>query len=140
MPSNPKKLILVYSGDSGLATMIVDVVKKSIGREDCPLCEITYTPVGKRASWVACTKRLDIEVEETHRDRVPPEWNLSASDLPCVLAEPETGHPRVLLSRDVIVACRGSVEALEKELAAALELYGARSQSGTAAAEGHAEP
>lgn len=25
--------------------MLLDVVKKTVGREDCPLCEITYGPL-----------------------------------------------------------------------------------------------
>lgn len=47
------RLILVYDANGGLAAMLVDVVKKALGREDCALCEITYSPLGKRQSWQA---------------------------------------------------------------------------------------
>lgn len=47
----PDRLILVYDADSGLGAMLLDVVKKAVGREDCPLCEITYGPLGKRSTW-----------------------------------------------------------------------------------------
>ena len=38
------------------------------GREECALCEITYSPVGKRRAWTACAKRLGLVVDELHRD------------------------------------------------------------------------
>jgi hypothetical protein len=46
----PDRVILVYNGDSGVGAMLLDVVKKAVGREDCPLCEITYGALGKARS------------------------------------------------------------------------------------------
>jgi hypothetical protein len=48
--SRPDRLILVYDGDSGLGAMLLDVVKKAVGREECALCEITHGPLGKRGA------------------------------------------------------------------------------------------
>jgi hypothetical protein len=116
MPDRPDSVILVYDGDSGVAAMLLDVVKKAVGREECPLCEITYSPVGKRGSWVACEKRLGIEVKELHRDQLPADWNIARTDLPCILARVRDERPSVLVPRAEIVACKGSVEALERKL------------------------
>src|SRR5579859_783295 len=107
MPVN--RVILVYNGDSGLAAMLLDAAKKAAGREDCALCEITYSPIGKRRDWVACERRLDVAVEELHRDRLPREWGIARTELPCVLGRAGDERPFRLLGRADITACRGSV-------------------------------
>ena len=112
------RVILVYDGDSGLAAMLLDAVKKAVGREDCALCEIIYSPVGKKREWVACQRRLGVEVEELHRDRIPPSWGIT--ELPCVLGRNGEARPAVLLDRGQIAACRGSVTELERRLRQAL--------------------
>lgn len=112
-------IILVYSGDSGLRAMLLDVIKKATGREDCSLCEITYGPLGKRSSWKECEARLGIEVHEMHRDTVPAQWRIDA-ELPCILARAGAARPVVLLRRDEIGACGGRVEMLETRIHEAL--------------------
>jgi hypothetical protein len=114
------RVILVYNADSGLAAMLLDVIKKAAGREDCALCEITHSPVGKRRDWAACERRLEIAVEELHRDQLPRDWGISRSELPCVLGRSGDNRPAVLLTRAEIEACRGSVAELERRLRAAL--------------------
>lgn len=116
----PDRLILVYDGDSGLKAMLLDVVKKAVGREECALCEITYSPLGKKGAWRACETRLCVAVDELHRDNLPPQWGISRSSLPCVLAQVADQRPFVLVPRDKIAACRGSVDALEALLVGAL--------------------
>lgn len=121
----PDSLILVYDGDSGLRAMVLDVLKKAAGREDCALCEITYVPTGKRSAWKACEARLGVEVTELHRDCLPPEWKLQHDELPCVLARVGGERPVVLLGRDEIAGCRGSAEALERRIREALAAHSA---------------
>jgi hypothetical protein len=117
----PDRLILVYSSDSGVRAMLVDVLKKLVGREDCALCEITYSPVGKRGEWLACEKRLGIIVDELHRDRLPDAWGLNRDQLPCILARAGEEMPFVLVSRDEIGTCRASIEQLERRIRDALQ-------------------
>jgi hypothetical protein len=119
MPVN--RIILVYNGDSGLGAMLLDVVKKAVGREDCALCEITYSPIGKRQAWAACEARLGIPVETKHRDDLPASWGISRTELPCILGRTGDDTPFVLLNRTEIAACQGSVEALERRLRSALD-------------------
>jgi hypothetical protein len=119
-PQKPDRLTLVYDGQSGLGAMLLDVLKKAVGREECPLCEITYSPVGTRKAWRDCKARLGMVVDELHRDQLPDAWNISRSELPCILARVGEELPRILVSRDEIISCRGSVDALERKLLASL--------------------
>ena len=113
------RVILVYNGDSGLRAMLLDAVKKAAGREDCALCEITYSPIGKKREWVACERRLGVKVEELHRDRIPPSWGIT--ELPCILGRNGEERPAVLLDRAQIEACHGSISELEQRLRQALQ-------------------
>jgi hypothetical protein len=114
------RIILVYNADSGLSAMLFDALKKAVGREDCALCEITYSPVGKRRAWAACEARLGVPVEEMHRDKVPAAWGLARRELPCILGRLGNERPFVLLSRAEIDACGGRVETLEQRLRQAM--------------------
>jgi hypothetical protein len=120
MPAPLDGLILVYNADSGLGALLVDIVKKVVGREDCSLCALTYGPVGKRRAWKACAARLGIPVAELHRDQLPAAWDIAASELPCVLGRAGAERPFVILSRAEIDACGGSVAELERRLRAAI--------------------
>lgn len=121
--TRPDRVVLVYDGDSGLRAMLLDVVKKTVGREECALCEITYGPLGKRGAWKSCEARMGTIVDEMHRDQLPDEWGIARSELPCVLGRTGTGRPIVLLSREEIVACAGSVDELERRVLAALSRH-----------------
>jgi hypothetical protein len=115
-----ESLTLVYAGDSGIRAILLDVLKKAAGREDCPLCEITYSPLGKRSAWKACQARLGLEVRERHRDDLPASWGIGEGELPCVVAHAAARTPIVLVRREEIMACRGSAESLERKIADAM--------------------
>lgn len=122
--TQPESLVFVYDGDSGLRAMVFDVLKKAAGREDCALCQITYSPTGKRSMWKACEARLGVAVTELHRDRIPPEWKVGRAELPCVLARVGAEHPVIFLRRDEIASCRGSADALERRIREVLAAHG----------------
>lgn len=115
------RIIFIYDADSGIAALLQDVVKKAIGREDCALCEITYGPLGKRPAWRQCEARLDVIIDELHRDQVPDAWGLAHTELPCILARRGDSLPFVLVPKSEIAQCHGSVDALEARVRAALE-------------------
>jgi hypothetical protein len=119
----PDRLILVFDADSGWLPLVGDVIKKIAGREDCSLCAITYSPVGKKRAWQACESRLGLAVEERHRDQLPAAWSLGRAQLPCILARAGEALPSLLISRDEIAACDGSMEKLEAKIRAALAAY-----------------
>jgi hypothetical protein len=120
MPTAIDRVILVYDGDSGVGALLLDVVKKAVGREDCALCEITYGPFGKRRAWSACASRLGVAVEEMHRDQLPADWGIARRELPCVLGRAGEERPSILLTRGTIESCRRSVARLERQLLDAL--------------------
>jgi hypothetical protein len=109
-------LILVFDAESGLTAMLADVVKKALGREDCALCEITYSPLGKRRAWQACEARLGMPVRELHRDNLPAAWGLDLAQLPCVLVQTGEAKPEMLLTKTEVTACAGRVDELERKL------------------------
>jgi hypothetical protein len=120
----PDRLILAYSGDSGLGAMLVDVLKKAVGTDDCPLCEITHGPLGKRDAWSRCEAGLGVIVDELHRDQLPDAWGILRSALPSILGRVRDELPFVLLARSEIEECDGDVDALEHRLRSALTLPG----------------
>jgi len=124
--TGPDRLILVFNADSGLRALLLDVLKKAVGREDCSLCEITYSPLGKRGEWKACEQGLGLTVDELHRDQLPAEWGIGAGELPCVLARRGEERPFVLVGRDQIAACAGSIELLDQRIRTALAAAGER--------------
>lgn len=121
MRAEPEEsLVFVYDGASGLAAMALDVLKKLAGREECPLCEITYSPTGKRSTWRECERRLGMPVEEMHRDELPSSWGVSLEALPCVIVK-RGGSQRIVLGREDIVRCGGRPDALERALRDAMQ-------------------
>mgnify|MGYP001600966743 CR=1 FL=1 len=96
--------------------LIINSLKKAIGREECALCEIVYSPVGKRRAWGECAARLGVTVREMHRDELPEAWGIQGADLPCVLGRERDAHPFVLVTRDEILACQQNPEALERAI------------------------
>ena len=115
------RIILVYDADSGVAALLLDVCKKLFGREDCALCALTYSPVGKRRAWSACAKGLGVAVEELHRDRLPADWGIARGELPCILGRAGEARPFRLLGRAELEACHGRVDELERRLRARLD-------------------
>lgn len=113
------RLVLVYAADGGVVAKLKDALKKAVGREDCALCEITYSPLGKRPEWRACEARLGVPIDELHRDELPAAWGVDAAHLPLVLLRRGDDVPTVLLSRDEIEAC-ADVAALEAAIRARL--------------------
>ncbi len=130
MPDPGDTVILVFDADGGVVAMLLDVVKKAAGREDCALCEMTYGPLGHRRAWSECVARLAVNVEELHRDRVPVGWGLGPRDLPCILVRTGDDVPTILLARDEIAACARDVLRLEARLHAALDAR-ARTRGGS---------
>jgi hypothetical protein len=124
MTTSFDSLILVYSGKGGLGAMLLDAVRKAARREDCALCEITYSPLGKRREWRACEERIGLPVVELHRNEVPKEWALRDDALPCVLGRQGDRAPVVLLRREEIASCRGSADVLERRIREALAAEG----------------
>lgn len=140
MTRRPESLILVFDADSGLRALVLDVLKKAAGREECALCEITYGPLGKRSGWKACERRLGLPVSELHRDELPPEWSIPREELPCILVRGGESAPAVLVGREDIVACGGDIAALEERVGAALASVRTEGTAASPASREHSPP
>lgn len=114
-----KSIVLLYDADGGFVPMLADVVKKTFGFEECPLCEIVYSPVGKRGAWKQCEAKLPYPVEHKHRNEVPPAWLQAAGELP-VVALREGNRLTVLLDRAALGACKADPVCLDAKIRAAL--------------------
>lgn len=115
----PTRLILIYRGDAGVIPMILDVLKKSVGIEECPLCHATFGPTGMKKAWKECVQGLKFPVDQLHRNEVPRGWKIREEDLPCILVE-HNDQRSVLVDRATIAGCEGSPERLEAAVRAAL--------------------
>ena len=120
----PDRIILVYDADSGFGAMLVDAVKKALGKEDCALCEITHGPLGKREAWRRCESELGVIFDALHRNQIPEAWSISSTALPCILGRVGDQRPYVLVTRTEIEGCGAEVETLKRRLRAALALVG----------------
>ena len=105
-----QRLILVYDADTGRLNALVDSARKVLRVGGCALCSITHGLAGETSEWKSCRDELGVPVETRHRDEVfGPLKTMVEGSLPCVVAETGEG-PRVLMTRDVLERCRGSVD------------------------------
>lgn len=116
----PDRIILVYDGASGARAMVLDAVKKALGREDCARCAITHGALAKREAWRQCEARMGLKFDALHRDQLPEAWRLSRCDLPCVLGRVGDSMPFVLVPRSEIEASVGRAEVVKARILAAL--------------------
>lgn len=110
-----KQIILIYDGDGGLLPMVSDVVKKTFGFEECPLCEITYSAVGKRAEWKTCEAKLPYAVVHKHRNEIPQTWKDQLGPLP-VVALQHGEQVVVLLDPASIRTCKANPACLDRKI------------------------
>lgn len=112
-----KKLVFIYSADSGAVNAMVDSARKLLRINGCALCAVTHGLVAEKSEWRSCDQALGVHIDYLHRDEVPDGLKpLVAGQLPCVVAVPEEGEPLVLLDAETIQRCRGSVQDLRGKL------------------------
>ncbi|CAB4929960.1 MAG: hypothetical protein F2842_00905 [Actinobacteria bacterium] len=115
------EVVGVYHADGGLRGELAYVVGKLMGRAHCSLCDITHSPVRRKAEWDAFAARLSIPFSLLHLNELTPE-----------LAEAVDGRSPVVLGRrderwlrlmepHQLDSLGGSVTAFESELSRALE-------------------
>ena len=117
--SEAQQVILIYNGDSGLMEALAHAAKKLRGIEECDLCEITYSAMGKRSSWTECARNIPVPIEELHRNEVPPAWGLR--QLPCVVLARDGELLSILLDAKAIRACNRDPQTLSERIRQALD-------------------
>lgn len=130
------RLLVVYDADGSLVGEVSYIVGHALGLRECAACDITHRPfslAGKprdeagweKPAWRDMKARLPMPVVQLHRDELLGERarELLGVQLPVVAGEHEDGRIRAIVSADELGACRGSVEALEALVRAALDTH-----------------
>ena len=63
-------LVFVYNADSGVLNLMKDIAHKllSPATYPCSLCDLTYSALGERKSWIRFRKSLSVSQEYLHID------------------------------------------------------------------------
>jgi hypothetical protein len=118
-----ERLYVVYNADSDWWSLLVDVVRKFAGRDECPLCTLTHGATGERSSWQECKQSLGVPVEAVHRDELTPPLRALDAPLPFIAVE-ASRKLEVLLDKTAVLALEGNTDALERALRAQAQARG----------------
>jgi len=123
----PTRLVGVYRAEGSLRGEIAYVVGKLLGTAHCALCDITHSPVRRKAAWDRMAAGLGVPFELVHldeRDAATAHLVTGWGDSPAVLAELDGDLVRVL-GPDDLEAVGGDVARFEQALRTALAEAGA---------------
>lgn len=123
-----RKLIGVYNADGGLAGELAYFFGHLVGVRQCTLCDITHSPVRKKAQWKALESRVREELGYdfvlVHKnERTPEQLEASEGREPCVLIQDDTGDISMIMDWNDLKFSRGNVAKFEEILRAKLLMY-----------------
>jgi hypothetical protein len=119
--SKAVELIGVYDADGGWRGELAYFFGHLLGRQHCSLCDITNSPVRRKASWDAMVAGLGVPFSLLHRDERPLDVASAAGDhVPAVVARLESGELIELLGPRELDEIQGDVTAFRDRLLAAL--------------------
>ena len=122
-----QKLIGVYNANGGFVGELAYFFGHLIGIRDCKLCDVTHSPVKKKAAWKEFEKRILDEGYEfalVHKnERTEAQVEASDGREPCVLIEYEDGSLSMILDWNDLKAAKGDVVSFEKILKSKLIMY-----------------
>lgn len=116
------RLVGVYRANGGARGELAYVLGKLVGRAHCSLCDVTHSPLRRKAEWDRMAAGLGVPVELLHLDECRGEVArlVPGKDAaPAVLAEVD-GRMRVVLDAAALEPLHGSVAAFETALREAL--------------------
>ena len=128
MTENRGTLIGVYNADGGLAGELSYVFGHLIGIRSCSLCDISHSPIKKKASFKELEQHLledhGIIVRMVHlNERNKREIKASEGREPCMLLEYPDQSISMFLDATDLKALSGSVKSLKKLITSRLDLY-----------------
>ena len=124
----PIRLVGVYKADGGVIGELKYFFGHLIGIAKCELCDVTHSPIRKKASFDKLTKDLkdqfglDFALKHLN-ERTEAETKASAGKEPCVLAEYPDGSLGMFLDRQELRVMDGDVERFSKLVRARLALF-----------------
>ncbi|CAN1489642.1 hypothetical protein MCEMIE24B_00168 [Microbacteriaceae bacterium] len=124
----PIRLIGVYNADGGVIGELKYFFGHLIGIAKCELCDITHSPIRRKASWDRLASELKAEYGldfalEHLNERSDAENKASAGREPCVLAEYPDGSLGMFLDRQELRMVDGNVDRFAKLVRARLALF-----------------
>jgi hypothetical protein len=124
----PIRLIGVYNADGGVIGELKYFFGHLIGIAKCELCDITHSPIRRKASWDRLASELKAEYGldfalEHLNERSEAENKASAGREPCVLAEYPDGSLGMFLDRQELRVVGGDVDRFAKLVRARLTLF-----------------
>jgi hypothetical protein len=117
------RLVGVYRANGGARGEIAYVLGKLVGRAHCSLCDVTHSPVRRKADWDRMVAGLGVPFDLLHLNEVTGRVQqlVPGKDAaPAVLAE-VAGRVEVVLAADDLEHLAGDVGAFEQALRRALE-------------------
>jgi hypothetical protein len=124
----PIRLIGVYNADGGVIGELKYFFGHLIGVAKCELCDITHSPIRRKASFdqlageLKSEYRLDFALKHLN-ERTESETKASAGKEPCVLAEYPDGALGMFLDRQELRVVEGHVDKFSKLVRARLALF-----------------
>jgi hypothetical protein len=79
-------LLFVYNADSGLFNTVTDIAHKILSPQtyQCDLCALTHGYFTVRNEWTGFVKELGVPCEFVHRDQLPFDAGIDATQLPAI--------------------------------------------------------
>ena len=121
-------LIGVYNADGGIVGELTYFFGHLIGVRSCTLCDISHSPIMKKASFKALERHLleehGILVRMIHlNERNEREQKASEGRVPCMLLEYPDQSISMFLDSTDLTALSGNVASLKKLILSRLDLY-----------------
>jgi hypothetical protein len=121
-------LIGVYKADGGMLGEVSYFLGHLIGVRECNLCDITHSPIKKKAEFKRFEKTLleqrGIVMKLVHmNERTDAELAASKGREPCVLLQYPDGSISMFLDYVELKAASGSVESFAKLVDSRLNIY-----------------
>jgi hypothetical protein len=124
----PIRLIGVYNADGGITGELKYFFGHLVGLAKCELCDITHSPIRRKASF----DKLALELKSEYgldfalkhlNERTEAETKASSGKEPCVLAEYPDGTLGMFLDRQELRVVGGDVGRFEKLVRARLAIF-----------------
>jgi hypothetical protein len=126
--TNGATLIGVYKADGGIIGEVSYFLGHLIGVRECNLCDITHSPIKKKAKFKEFEKTLleehGIRVKLVHmNERTDAELAASRGREPCVLLQYPDGSISMFLDYVELKAASGSVSSFARLVESRLSIY-----------------
>ena len=124
----PTRLVGVYNADGGIVGELKYFFGHLIGVTKCELCDVTHSPIRRKASFDKLASDLKaefgLEFDLKHlNERTESEILASSGQEPCVLAQYADGSLGMFLDRAELAMVKGDVAKFEGLVRARLRLF-----------------